>query len=149
MNVVLLEPEIHFNTGNIGRTCVGTGTTLHLVGKLGFSLAAPQIRRSGLDYWAKLDLKLHNNFETFLETLAEDAKLYFFSAEGKKSFWDAEFTEDSYLIFGKESAGLPKAIREKYQERLYQVPINKEIRSLNLGTTAAVALFEALRQTKN
>jgi len=147
MNVVLIEPEIHFNTGNIGRTCVGTSSTLHLVGKLGFSLAAPQIRRSGLDYWPKLKLRLYNSFSDFLDGLPNSARLFFFSAEGEKTIWNAQFTSDAYLIFGKESAGLPAAIREKYKDSLYRVPIAPDIRSLNLGTTAGIVLYEALRQT--
>ena len=147
MNIVLLDPEIHFNTGNIGRTCVGTGTTLHLVGPLGFSLGSAQIRRSGLDYWEKLDLKRHEDFKAFLATLPPSASLYFFSAEGPRSYWEAEFREDGYLIFGKESVGLPGDIRSRYRDRLFRVPHSGEIRSLNLGTAAAVALYEALRQT--
>ena len=147
MNIVLLEPEIHFNTGNIGRTCVGTGTTLHLVGPLGFSLESAQIRRSGLDYWEKLDLKRHADFAAFLEHIAPAASLYFFSAEGPRSYWEAEFREGGYLIFGKESVGLPAEIRDRYRDRLFRVPHSGDIRSLNVGTAAAVALYEAIRQT--
>ncbi len=149
MNVVLIEPEIHFNTGNIGRTCVGTGTTLHLVGPLGFSLDSAQIRRSGLDYWAKLDLKRHKDFGAFAASLPQGAPLFFFSAEAGKEYWEAEFHPGSFLVFGRESVGLPEAIREKYRDRLYRVPHSGDIRSLNLGTAAAVALYEALRQTRS
>lgn len=147
VNIVLLEPEIHFNTGNIGRTCVGTGTTLHLVEPLGFSLGSAQIRRSGLDYWKKLDLKRHPDFAAFLTSIPSSASLYFFSAEGPRSYWEAEYREDGYLIFGKESAGLSPDIRSRYRDRLFRVPHSGEIRSLNLGTAAAVALYEAIRQT--
>ena len=146
MNVVLIEPEIHFNTGNVGRTCVGTKTVLHLVGKLGFSLDDKEIRRSGLDYWVKLDLRLHADFDAFLRSVGKEASLFFFSAEAERSFWEAAFPPDAYLIFGKESVGLPEELRERYRDRLYSIPYHKDVRSYNLSTTAGVALFEALRQ---
>jgi len=146
VNVVLIEPEIHFNTGNVGRTCVGTGTALHLVGKLGFSLDDKEIRRSGLDYWAKLDLRLHADFDAFLRSAGEDAALFFFSAEGGRSFWEARYPAGAYLIFGKESVGLPQEMRARYKDRLYGIPCRKDVRSYNLSTTAGAVLFEALRQ---
>lgn len=148
MNVVLLEPEIPFNTGNIGRTCVGTGSALHLVGKLGFSLDDKEVRRSGLDYWPRLDLRLHKSWEAFEEGLPPGAELFLFSADGGKCFWDARFPEDAYLVFGKESAGLPPALRERLKERLYAIPCAPDARSYNLSASAAVALFEALRQNR-
>ncbi|MFH2203886.1 MAG: tRNA (cytidine(34)-2'-O)-methyltransferase [Elusimicrobiota bacterium] len=148
MNVVLIEPEIHFNTGNIGRTCVGAGAELHLVGRLGFSLDCAQIRRSGLDYWPKLRLRRHEDFASFLASMTEaDPPLYFFSAEASKTYWEADFHPGSYLVFGKESVGLAAEIREKYRDRTYRIPHSGRIRSLNLGTAAAVVLYEALRQT--
>ncbi|MBI5242515.1 MAG: tRNA (cytidine(34)-2'-O)-methyltransferase [Elusimicrobia bacterium] len=146
MNVVLLEPEIHFNTGNIGRTCVGTGTALHLVGRLGFRLDDKEIRRSGLDYWVKLDLRLHADFSAFMGSIKKDAALFFFSAEAVRSFWEGRYPSDAYLIFGKESTGLPQEVRERYAQRLYRIPFFNDIRSYNLSTTAGVVLFEALRQ---
>jgi tRNA (cytidine/uridine-2'-O-)-methyltransferase len=147
VNVVLVEPEIHFNTGNVGRTCVGTRTTLHLVGKLGFSLEDKEIRRSGLDYWPKLDLRLHADFDAFLLRAGPRAELFFFSAEGGKSFWEGRYPSDAYLVFGKESVGLPTELRERYRERLFSVPYRcGDVRSYNLSTTAGVVLFEALRQ---
>lgn len=147
MNVVLFNPEIHFNTGNVGRSCVGAGASLHLIEPLGFSLDAKQIRRSGLDYWPKLDLHVHKNWGAFLSAAGPDADLFFFTAEARKAHWDAPFREESYLVFGKESVGLPTDIREKYADRLYRVPHSDKIRSLNLATAAGVVLFEALRQT--
>lgn len=147
MNVVLVEPEIHMNTGNIGRSCVGTGSTLHLVGKLGFSLESAQIRRSGLDYWAKLDLRLHADFEAFLGSLPDGAPLFFFSSEAPRVHWEAPFAPGSYLVFGKESTGLPPDVRERFRDRLYRVPHSDRIRSLNLSAVAAVVLYEALRKT--
>ena len=146
MHIVLVEPEIHWNTGNIGRTCVATETTLHLVGKLGFSLDAAEIRRSGLDYWPKLKLVRHESFEAFLDSLPRRASLLFFSARAKTSFWDAPYEGGSYLIFGRESTGLPDAVLKRFADRLYQIPVGPDVRSLNLSTAAAVALYEGLRQ---
>ena len=148
MNVVLYEPEIHWNTGNIGRSCVATGTTLHLVGKLGFSLDAKEIRRSGLDYWAKLDLRVHSDFEAFLAAIPPEPSLFFFSTKAKRSFWDAKFRPDSYLVLGCETAGLPPWVHERYADRMVKIPIGLNVRSLNLSTSAGVALYEALRQTR-
>jgi len=147
MNIVLIEPEIHWNTGNIGRTCIATGATLHLVQPLGFSLEDKAIRRSGLDYWPKLRLVVHADLAAFFASLPKEAALKLFSVEGKKSFWDARFGKDDYLLFGKESVGLPAALREEYRSHLYRVPVTPDVRSLNLSTVAGVVLFEALRQT--
>lgn len=147
MRIVLLEPEIHFNTGNIGRTCVATATELHLVGKLGFSLDARQVRRSGLDYWTKLTLRVHEDWARFEATLQKDARLLFFSTKAKPLFWTAPFHCDSYLVFGSESKGLPQDLRSRFQDRFYKIPVNGEVRSLNLSTAAGIVLYEALRQT--
>jgi len=146
VNIVLFEPEIHWNTGNIGRTCVATGTTLHLVGKLGFSLEAKEIRRSGLDYWPKLKLKLHEDFEQFMAFLPKNPSLLFFSTKAKQTFWEAEYVPESYLIFGSETKGLSQEIHRRYGEKMYRIPISKDVRSLNLSTSAGVVLYEALRQ---
>ena len=146
LSVVLVEPEIHFNTGNIGRTCVGAGARLHLVGKLGFSLDDKEIRRSGLDYWPRLDLRLHANFPAFLQAVEPEAPLFFFSAEAERDYWSAPFVPGSYLIFGKESVGLPRELRERHRDRCYRVPHSDAIRSLNLSTCAGVVLYEALRK---
>ncbi len=146
LNVVLYEPEIPWNTGNIGRTCVGLGAALHLVGKLGFSLSQRQIRRSGLDYWPKLKLFLHKDFESFESSLPEGASVLAFSAQGRRSFWDASFKKESYLLFGSESRGLPESTLKKYAETTYRIPIGPDVRSLNLSTAAAVALYEGSRR---
>ncbi len=146
VHIVLVDPEIHWNTGNIGRTCVATKTTLHLAGTPGFSLAAAEIRRSGLDYWPKLKLVRHKSLDDFLSSLPSSASLLFFSARAKASFWDAPYEPESYLIFGRESSGLPKAVLEAFEDRLYQIPIGPDARSLNLSTAAAVALYEGLRR---
>lgn len=147
MNVVLLEPEIHWNTGNIGRTCIATGTRLHLIEPLGFSLDAKEIRRSGLDYWPKLKLSVHKDFAAFEASLPAGASLLFFSSHAERSFLTAPYRPDSFLVFGKESTGFPRDIRDRFAERFYRVPITGDVRSINLSSCAAVALYEGLRRT--
>ena len=147
VHIVLVEPEIHWNTGNIGRTCVATETTLHLVGKLGFSLDAKEIRRAGLDYWPKLSLVRHASFEAFLKSIPPDASLILFSTKAVKSFWAAEYRQESYLVFGSEGHGLSDAILKRFPDRLFRIPMGEDVRSLNLSTAASVALYEGLRQT--
>ncbi|MFA6583774.1 MAG: tRNA (cytidine(34)-2'-O)-methyltransferase [Elusimicrobiaceae bacterium] len=148
MNIVLINPEIPFNTGNIGRSCVATGSTLHLVGKLGFKIEDKEIRRSGLDYWPKLKYKRYQDFEEFLSLNQPDSKqLIFFSTKGKQNFWQAEYHPDSCLVFGCESAGLPAQIYETYQDRLFRIPVSDDVRSLNLSASAAIALYHALYRT--
>jgi len=148
-NVVLIEPEIPWNTGNIGRTCLGAGAELHLVGRLGFHLDNQQVQRAGLDYWEKVKLHRHESWEAFLESLPPQAELYFFSTKGRKSFWDVHYPAGAYLIFGKETAGFPKKFYETYKDKLYHIPQEDEsIRSLNLSTSAGIVLYEALRQNR-
>lgn len=147
MNVVLLEPEIHWNTGNIGRTCAATGTALHLIEPLGFKIDAQQIRRAGMDYWPKLKLSIHKDFFQFEASLPAEASLLFFSSHGERTFWEAPYRADSYLVFGKESSGFPPELRERFKDRTWRVPILKDTRSLNLSSCAAVALYEGLRRT--
>lgn len=147
MNIVLVEPEIHWNTGNIGRTCIATGTRLHLVKPLGFSLDSAQIRRSGLDYWPKLKLTVHESFAAFEASLPAKPSLLFFSARTGEDFWDAPYKKDSYLVLGKESTGFSASVRERYHDRFYRIPVTQDVRSLNLSSCAAVALFEGLRKT--
>jgi tRNA (cytidine/uridine-2'-O-)-methyltransferase len=148
MNVVLVEPEIPGNTGNIGRSCVGNGTTLHLVGKLGFSLSDKYLKRSGLDYWKDVDLRLHESWEKFLETVPDREQLFFFEKDAPGVFWDAKFTKNCYLIFGSETRGFPDGILSTFKDRFHRIPMTGPIRSLNLSSTVAVALYEALRQTE-
>lgn len=148
-NIVLVNPEIPFNTGNIGRSCVATGTRLHLVGKLGFKIASKEIRRSGLDYWPNLDYKRYESWDTFLaqEHPAEN-NLFFLSTKGKKAYWDEIIPNGAYLVFGAESCGLPKDFYTRYQHRLFTIPMTGPVRSLNLSSSAAIVLFEALRQNR-
>jgi tRNA (cytidine/uridine-2'-O-)-methyltransferase len=148
-HIVLIEPEIPWNTGNIGRTCLGAGAELHLVGRLGFHLDNQEVQRAGLDYWEKVKLHRHESWEKFLESLPPKPSLFFLSTKGKKNLWDASFSDGAYLIFGKETAGFPKKFYEIYEDQLYRIPQNEEgIRSLNLSTAVGIALFEALRQTQ-
>jgi tRNA (cytidine/uridine-2'-O-)-methyltransferase len=146
-HVVLIEPEIPWNTGNVGRTCLGAGAELHLVGRLGFHLDDKQVQRAGLDYWEKVTVHRHDSWEAFLKSIPSDATLFFFSTRGTKTYWDIPFPEEAYLIFGKETAGFPKSFYEIYKDKLYRIPQKDEsIRSLNLSTSAGIVLFEALRQ---
>ena len=148
MNIVLYEPDIPGNTGNVGRTCVATGSTLHLVGKLGFSLDDTYVKRSGLDYWEKVKLVTHKNWDAFLNSLPPKASLYFFYKKAERDFWQATFHPESYLIFGCETGGLPEAIRKCYTAQFYRIPMAPgSVRSLNLSTSVGVVLYEALRQT--
>ena len=148
MKVVLINPDIPWNAGNIGRTCVATGTELVFVGKMGFEINSKEIRRSGLDYWQYLKYSVHQDFESFLGTLGEAPSLIFLSTRGKAAYWDAPYNKDSVLVFGSEGAGLPEHMYEKYSDRLYRIPMwSDHVRSLNLSTSAGVVLYEALRQT--
>lgn len=149
LNIVLVNPEIPFNTGNIGRSCVATGTMLHLVGKLGFKIESKEIRRSGLDYWPNLNYRRYADWDEFLNINKPDLQdMFFLSTKGQKVYWDAHFSPNSYLVFGAESCGLPKDFYERYKDRLYTIPMPGPVRSLNLSSSAAITLFEALRQTR-
>lgn len=145
LHIVLLEPEIPGNTGNVGRTCIGLGATLHLVGKLGFSLDEKHLKRAGLDYWPKIHLERHDSWEAFLATAGE-APMFFFSARATNSLWQTTFPKPVYLVFGSESHGFPKAFYERYADRLVKIPISDDIRSLNLATAVGAAAFEVARQ---
>jgi len=145
MNIVLLEPEIPSNTGNIGRTCVATGTRLHLIEPLGFRLNEKSIRRAGMDYWEHLDVTRYINFEEFLEK-NHDPVIYMATTKAKKKYTDAVFEEDAYIMFGKESAGIPEEILLQYEDTCIRIPMLAQIRSLNLANSVAIVLYEALRQ---
>lgn len=145
MNIVLLEPEIPSNTGNIGRTCVATGARLHLIEPLGFRLNEKSIQRAGMDYWEHLDVTRYVNFEEFLEKNGHP-KIYMATTKAKRNYTDVSFEEDAYLMFGKESAGIPEEILLDYEETCIRIPMLEEIRSLNLSNSVAIVLYEALRQ---
>ena len=149
MKIVLINPDIPWNAGNIGRTCVATGTELVFVGKMGFNLSDKEIRRSGLDYWQFLKHSVHADLKSFLATLSPDPSLIFFSTRGRKNYWEASYTEDSCLILGAETSGFPDWIYEKYADRLFRIPMwSDRVRSLNLSTSAGVVLYEGLRQAR-
>lgn len=125
MNVVLVNPEIPWNTGNIGRSCIAAGATLHLAGKLGFRIDSKEIRRSGLDCWPRLKLEVYKDFSAFESSIPGNPSIFIFSTKASKIFWDAPFKKDSYLVFGSESAGLPEEVTAKYRDRMYKVPVLK------------------------
>ena len=145
MHIVLHQPEIPANTGNIGRTCVATGTTLHLIEPLGFRLNEKEIKRAGMDYWEHLDVRRYVNFPEFLEK-NPGAKIWMATTKAKRAYTDAEFGEDDYIMFGKESAGIPEEILVDYEKTCIRIPMLGQIRSLNLSNSAAIILYEALRQ---
>lgn len=145
MNIVLLEPEMPANTGNIGRTCTATGTTLHLIEPLGFQINDKMLKRAGLDYWDKLDVRIYKSFEEFLEQ-NPGAKIYMATTKAKKTYCEVSYEPDCYIMFGKESAGIPEEILVEYEETAVRIPMNEDIRSLNLSNSVAIVLYEALRQ---
>ncbi|MCR5154636.1 MAG: tRNA (uridine(34)/cytosine(34)/5-carboxymethylaminomethyluridine(34)-2'-O)-methyltransferase TrmL [Lachnospiraceae bacterium] len=145
MNIVLHEPEIPLNTGNIGRTCVATGTRLHLIKPLGFSLDDKYVKRSGMDYWKNVDLHVYENFQDFLNK-NPGAKLYMATTKAQHAYTEVAYEPDCYIMFGKESAGIPEEILLEYQDTCVRIPMVGDIRSLNLGNSVAIVLYEALRQ---
>lgn len=146
MNIVLIEPQIPPNTGNIARLCAAVQATLHLVGPLGFRLSDRYLKRAGLDYWEYLSLKRHSTLEGFLETVSPE-RLHFFSKKAPKSYLEAGFKTGDYLVFGSETSGLPGRLSEEYPERFLRIPIfQPDVRSLNLSSSVAIATYEALRQ---
>ncbi len=145
MNIVLLEPEIPANTGNIGRTCVATGSTLHLIEPLGFQLTEKNIKRAGMDYWKDLDVRRYINYEEFLE-INGHPRVYMATTKARKNYTQAVYEKDSYIMFGKESAGIPEEILVDNEETCIRIPMLPDIRSLNLANSVAIVLYEALRQ---
>lgn len=145
-HVVLVAPEIHWNTGNIGRTCLGAGARLHLIRPLGFSLGSRQVKRAGLDYWDRVPLSIWENFEAFSQAMRpRDEEVALFSKAGARVFWDLPAARRLFLVFGSEAGGLPDQILARYPRACYRIPISNEIRSLNLSTAAGIALYESLR----
>ena len=144
-NIVLLEPEIPANTGNIGRTCVATGSRLHLIEPLGFRLGEKELKRAGMDYWPQLDVTTYLNYEDFLRR-NPGAKIYMATTKGPQVYSDVTFEPDCYLMFGKESAGIPEEILLEHQDTAIRIPMIGETRSLNLSNSVAIVLYEALRQ---
>ena len=145
LNIVLYEPEIPANTGNIGRTCVATGTRLHLIEPLGFRLDEKALKRAGMDYWKDLDVTTYVNWDDFCEK-NPNAKIYMATTKGRHVYSDVSYEPDCFIMFGKESAGIPEEILVDSQETAIRIPMNKNIRSLNLSNSVAIVLYEALRQ---
>ena len=145
LNIVLFEPEIPQNTGNIGRTCVATNTRLHLIEPLGFRLDEKSLRRAGMDYWKDLDVTTYANFDEFMSKNPE-AKIYMATTKAPNVYSEVSFEPDCYIMFGKESAGIPEEILVHHKENSIRIPMVGDIRSLNLSNSVAVVLYEALRQ---
>ena len=145
MNIVLFEPEMPMNTGNIGRTCVATNTRLHLIEPLGFKLNEKAVKRAGLDYWDKLDVTVYSDFQDFLGR-NPGAKIYMATTKAPKTYTDVEYEPDCYIMIGKESAGIPEEILVEHKENCVRIPMWGDIRSLNLSNSVAIVLYEALRQ---
>ncbi len=144
-HVVLVEPEIPANTGNISRTCAGTGTHLHLVKPLGFSIEDKDLKRAGLDYWPSVKLHVHDSFEDVV-TAYPDSRKFFATTKGSRHYTDFAYQDGDMFVFGKETAGLPDSILSRFPEQRIRIPINEHIRSLNLSNAVAIVLFEGLRQ---
>ncbi len=144
-NVVLVHPQIPPNTGNIGRLCVNTGATLHLIEPLGFSIDDKALRRAGLDYWPKLNFILWKSLEKFVQSV-DMGRCFLATTKSQKPYFEAKFQPGNYLLFGSESSGLPTELLQKYKERTITIPMTKEGRSLNLAVSAGIVLYEAIRQ---
>ena len=145
MNIVLHEPEIPANTGNIGRTCVVTGSSLHLIKPLGFEINEKTLKRAGLDYWSKLDVRLYDDYADFM-SVNPNANIWYLTTKAEKSYADVSFDSNDFLMFGKETAGIPEEILVENRDRCIRIPMMKEERSLNLSNAVAIVLYEALRQ---
>ena len=145
LNIVLHEPEMPANTGNIGRTCVAAGARLHLIEPLGFKLNEKMLKRAGLDYWDKLDVTVYDDYADFLER-NPGAKIYMATTKAPNVYTDVKYEPDCYIMFGKESAGIPEEVLVEHKEDSIRIPMLGDIRSLNLGNSVAIVLYEALRQ---
>lgn len=145
INIVLHEPEMPANTGNIGRTCVAAGARLHLIGPLGFSLSEKMLKRAGLDYWDKLDVTVYDDYADFLAR-NPGAKIYMATTKAHKVYSEVAYESDCYIMFGKESAGIPEEILVDNEDTCVRIPMIGDIRSLNLSNSVAIVLYEALRQ---
>lgn len=145
LNIVLVEPEIPQNTGNIARTCAVTGSRLHLVRPLGFDISDRAVKRAGLDYWHLLDISVYNDLDEFFRINGDD-NIWLTSTKAENRYTDADLSDGCYILFGRESAGLPQWLREKYADRCVRIPMVSDARSMNLGNSVAVMCYEALRR---
>ena len=149
LNIVLVEPEIPQNTGNIARTCAAIGAKLHLVYPLGFSISEKQVKRAGLDYWDKLEIEEHTNLENFLEKYKpEKNNMFFVTTKGKNVYSDVQYSEmeEIFILFGKETKGLPENVLKKYLEKTVRIPMRETLRSLNLSNAVAIVAYDIFRQ---
>lgn len=147
-NVALIEPEIPQNTGNIGRTCVGTRANLHLVGDLGFDITDKNLKRAGLDYWQHLWWQHYENQSQWEKQIKDPSRVFYFSARATRSYFDVQFKPDDWLVFGKETKGLDPELMRRNEDRCLQIPILGPIRGLNVATAVAIVLYEAVRQNR-
>lgn len=145
IGIVLLEPEIPQNTGNIARTCAATGASLHLIEPMGFTVTDAKLKRAGLDYWHQLDITYYKNIEDFY-TRTAGGEYFYFSTKAPRAYTQITYPENCYLVFGKESAGIPEEILKKNLDRCVRIPMRENLRSLNLSNSAAIAIYEVLRQ---
>jgi len=145
-HVVLVHPEIPPNTGSVARLCLATGSTLHLIKPLGFSIDDKQLRRAGLDYWEHVTVRVWEDFDTF--ATETNARCWYFTTKTTRAFWDVSFAEGDYLVFGRETKGLPETLLAANPDRIVTIPMRKETRSLNLATAVGIGLFEGLRQLR-
>ena len=146
LNVVLVEPEIPPNTGNIGRLCLATGACLHLVKPLGFSIDDKALRRAGLDYWSEVKVKLWDSFDEVLAACADKTRVFFLTTKSSRPYWDEQFRDGDFLVFGRETKGLPEPLLAANESRCLTIPMPGSTRSLNLATAAGIVLYEAVRQ---
>ncbi len=147
-NIVLVEPEIHTNTGNIGRLSLASGSNLHLVKPFGFELSDSRLKRAGLDYWKHINLFTYESIDEFLET-HKDKEMAFLSSHGTQEYYDIDFKDELFLVFGKESKGLPKSITDKFESKLYNIPLFSEnIRSINLANAVSIVVYEGIRNLR-
>ena len=148
-HIVLVAPEVHWNTGNIGRTCLGANASLHLIKPLGFSIESREVKRAGLDYWNEVDLHVWEDFRNFTEEMkAERSEIALFSKSGGKTFRELPEISRLFLLFGSETKGLPQPLVEKYNDSVYYIPVSDKIRCLNLSTSVGIALYESLKTAK-
>ncbi len=145
MNIVLHQPEIPMNTGNIGRTCAATGSRLHLIRPLGFRINDKTLKRAGMDYWNELDVTYYDNFEEFV-SLNKNARIYMATTKARRAYTEVSYAEDDFIMFGSEGSGIPEEILLKYESTCVRIPMLEDCRSLNLSNSAAIVLYEALRQ---
>lgn len=145
INIVLCEPEIPQNTGNIARTCAATGASLHLIRPLGFEIDNAKLKRAGLDYWDKLDITYYDSLSDFL-TMHADKRIYYFSTKAKYNYSDVTYPDDAWIMFGKETRGLPEELLKENPETCVRIPMRDTLRSLNLSNSVAIAVYEILRQ---